>query len=320
MSKKPIKDMAASVRARLLALSRQQNEQFQIVLMRYTIERLLYRIGRSPHQNQFILKGAILFGVWSDDPHRPTHDLDLLGRGENTVAHLEQVFREICCLEVEDDGLEFSKDTVQAEAMREELEYAGVRIHIMASLDTARVPVQVDIGFGDAVTPRPAKRDLPALLDLPAPRLRVYPREAVVAEKYHAMVVLGMANSRMKDFYDLWVLSKRFEFDGDQLCSAISATFKRRRTGIPNEEPHALSERFFEDETKQLQWAGFVRRGRLMGSPPTLKQVIHDLRGFLSPPIVAIANNTAFTLHWDPPGPWTHKELAETEDASPGGG
>ncbi len=229
MTRKP-RDIAASVRQRLLNLSRDRKEEFQAVLTRYGLERLTYRLARSPHGDEFVLKGAMLFTLWTGEPHRATWDLDLLGRGTIEVARLAKVFREVCEVAVDDDGLSFDGKGVRGERIREDLEYEGVRIHLGARLGVARIAIQVDIGFGDAVTPRPQKVTYPALLDFPAAELKAYPREPVVAEKFQAMVVLGMGNSRMKDFYDVWALARGFNFDGETLCTSIRATFDRRRT------------------------------------------------------------------------------------------
>ena len=232
MTRKP-RDIAASVRQRLLNLSRDRKEEFQAVLTRYGLERLTYRLARSPHGDEFVLKGAMLFTLWTGEPHRATWDLDLLGRGTIEVARLAKVFREVCEVAVDDDGLSFDGKGVRGERIREDLEYEGVRIHLGARLGVARIAIQVDIGFGDAVTPRPQKVTYPALLDFPAAELKAYPREPVVAEKFQAMVELGMANTRLKDFFDLWAIANTFEFDGETLAEAFARTFDRRDTALP---------------------------------------------------------------------------------------
>lgn len=299
------RDVAASVRQRLLNLARERREDFGLVLTRYALERLMYRLSRGAHCEQFVLKGAMLFALWGDEPHRPTRDLDLHGRGASDASRLEQLFREIIGVQVEDDGLEFAPETVRGERIREEEEYEGMRVRFEARLGSARIPVQVDVGFGDAITPAAEETDYPVLLDFPAPRLRAYPRETVVAEKFEAMVKLGIANSRMKDFYDLWVLARDFEFQGRALSRAIEATFARRRTPVPTEEPLALTAAFHEDEGKRTQWLAFLRRTGLESGGKTLGDVVPALREFLMPPAIAAARGNVFDKVWPPSGPWS---------------
>ena len=300
----PPRNIAASVRQRLLNLAREQQEEFQGLLTRYALERLLYRLSQSEYRDTFILKGATLFSVWSDEPHRATRDLDLLGKGDSTVTHLEQVFQDICRVQVTLDGIEFKNDTVRGEQIKEDQEYEGVRIKLTAILFTAQIPIQIDIGFGDAVTPASVAVDFPTLLEFPTPRLLTYPRETVVAEKFQAMVMLGIANSRMKDFYDLWFLSKEFTFFGEALGSAIKATFERRQTTVPLIPPLALTAEFSGDETKQKQWSAFIRKGKLRSDRKTLSEVVTILQYFLMPPSLAVANNEPFNKIWHPAGPW----------------
>lgn len=272
--------MGASVRARLLMLAREKGQAFDLLLTRYTTERLLYRLSTTPHRDRFVLKGAMLLTTWFDDPHRPTRDVDFLGHGDPAPEPVLSVFREICAIE-ENDGVIFDVDALRVELIREELEYGGLRLRTTARLAGARITVVIDIGFGDAVEPGIEEIDLPVLLDLPAPRLHVYARETVVAEKFQAMVMLGLANTRMKDFYDIWMLSRNYDFDGERLSRAIAATFERRGTAIPEDVPDALSPVFTADATKQRQWAAFVRD--LDADSPPLEMVVNDLAGFLMP-------------------------------------
>ena len=263
MNSRQPRNLAASVRQRLLNLAKERQEDFQLVLTRYGLERTMYRLSRSKHRSQFVLKGALLFSLWSDVPHRATRDLDLLGRGASDIPRLGNIFREIIATEVEEDGLEFHQESVRGERIREDQEYAGVRIHFEANLAAARIFIQVDIGFGDAVIPDAEEMEYPTLLDFPKPRLLVYPREAVIAEKFQAMTMLGIANSRMKDFYDIWVLSRKFGFQGKALGEAIKATFARRETPLPTESPLALTQEFCDDQGKQAQWRAFINRAKL---------------------------------------------------------
>jgi hypothetical protein len=229
----PPKNVAASVKARLLHRAQRDGEELNSLLVRYVLERLLYRLASSAHADELILKGALLFIVWSERPHRATKDIDLLGSGTPDPRRLEGIFREVCQVPVVDDGLAFLAETVIAEPIREEAVYDGIRLRFVAQLGTAKVPIQVDVGFGDATTPEPTTLELPVLLDHPAPRLRAYARESTIAEKLHALVELGLANSRMKDYYDLWYLSKFYGFDGKLLATAVRSTFERRRTELP---------------------------------------------------------------------------------------
>jgi predicted nucleotidyltransferase component of viral defense system len=296
-------NMAASVRQRLLNLARDRRADFQLVLIQYAIERLLYRLSRSAHRDRFLLKGAMLFSVWSDEPFRPTRDLDFLGLGDSSIAAIEKLVEEICHTRVEDDGLEFS-DAIEGEEIREDQEYRGVRLRFEAHLAGARIPMQIDVGFGDAVTPPPEMIDYPVLLDLPAPWIRAYPREVVVAEKFQAMVVLGIANSRMKDFFDLWMLASVFDFEGPRLSSAIKATFERRDTRLSSDPPLALTEEFYGNASKQVQWSAFLRKGRLKIEEKDFRKVGFLLREFLMPPIVALVKKQDFEAKWPAGGPW----------------
>lgn len=304
--REPHADVAASVAARLRNLARERGEDFQLVLTRYGLERLLYRISRSPYRADFVLKGALLFQVWADEPHRPTRDLDLLGRGESSVDRLVEVFRTVCEQPVDaEDGLVFRGESVRGEEIRENQEYRGVRMVFEARLANTRIPIRIDIGFGDAITPGPVQIEFPTLLPFRAPVLEAYPRETVVAEKFQAMVVLGIANTRMKDFFDLWVLAGSYEFQGARLSAAISATFERRRTELPGRVPTALSPEFVNDPAKQTQWRAFLRRGKMSAGEATLAEVVAILARFLIPPTEASRNRRVFTAVWSAGGPWS---------------
>ena len=303
MKKTPTKDIGASVRARLLRLARERGEDFQLVLTRYANERLLFRLASSPHAGRFVLKGASLFTLWTGKPHRATRDLDLLGFGDSGVDHVRQVFTEVLALDVADDGVRFDLDTLVAGLIRDEQEYGGVRVELVARVTNAQVRVQVDVGFGDAITPEATMVDFPALLDFPAPRLRAYPRETVVAEKLEAMVQLGMANSRMKDFYDILVLARTFDFDGDLLTRAIRATFERRKTPLPTSLPVALTATFADDPTKKTQWSGFVRKAGV-DDAGSLAETVMAVAVFAEKPLMAAVGDYRLTATWYAPGPW----------------
>ncbi|HZQ34671.1 MAG TPA: nucleotidyl transferase AbiEii/AbiGii toxin family protein [Dehalococcoidia bacterium] len=297
------RNLPASILDRLRNRAGAEGEELQLVLMRYALERLLYRLSCSPHREQFVLKGAMLFRVWADLPDRPTRDLNLLGYGEHDPERLQHVFRQTCTTAVEDDGLAFLADVITAEVMKEGEEYEGVRLRLEARLGSARIPVLIDVGFGDAVTPAPEEVSYPVLLDLPAPRLHVYPRETVVAEKLEALVKLGMTNSRMKDFYDLWSLSRTFAFNGPTLTRAVRATFARRGTATAD-EPLALTPEFAAEPARQVQWRALLRRVRIRGDVPSLEGVIDHLRRFLLPVLQAGAGGANLAAAWPPGGPW----------------
>jgi predicted nucleotidyltransferase component of viral defense system len=278
--KAPIKNMGASVRSRLLNVSKQRRQAFDLLLNNFVLERLLYRLSQTKHRGRFILKGAMLLTKWFEDPLRPTRDLDLLGIGNDDQDEIVHVFQEICGVSF-NDGVVFDPRSVKVDRIREAAEYGGLRITAMATVDTAKIRIVIDIAFGDSVEPGLQEMDLPVLLDFPAPHLRVYARETVIAEKFQAMVMLGRANSRMKDLYDIWVLSWNFEFKDDKLSRAIAATFARRKTEIPKKPPDALTTDFAEDPTKATQWNSFIED--VAFQPGTLADIVKDLAVFLMP-------------------------------------
>ncbi len=274
--------VARSTRRRLLNRSRETGEDYSLLLTRFGIERLLYRLSRSAHAHAFVLKGAMLFAVWTGKVHRPTRDLDLLGFGDSSAEHLTSLFRGLCELAVEDDGLRFDPDTVSCELIRDGQEYGGMRVKMLAFLGSTRISLQVDVGFGDSVTPEARLTEFPTLLNHPKPVIRVYPAETVVAEKLEAMVSLGIGNSRMKDFYDVWVLIREFDLHRPVLAEAIRATFERRGTSLPSTLPVAFSDEFITDPTKQNHWKGFLARSGLSGDLK-LPEVIATIRDHLAP-------------------------------------
>jgi hypothetical protein len=257
------RDVAASIRARLKQHADSTREDFNLTLTRYGLERLLYRLSVSPHAPSFLLKGALLFALWYDQPHRPTRDADLLARGTNDIDTLVTTFREICAIAC-DDGLVFNSQAIKGSEIRKSTGYGGVRIDITATLDRARIALQVDIGFGDAVTPGPEEIRYPVFLDdLPAPKLQAYPKHTVVAEKFHAICLLGMANTRLKDYFDLDVLLTESDVTAEQLRRSIEATFSRRQMALPQQVPAGLSNAFATDPAKQAQWKAFLKKNRL---------------------------------------------------------
>lgn len=290
------KNISASVRARLLNKARAEKLEFNLLLTRYALERILYRLSVSQQRDQFLLKGALLFDLWFDVPHRPTHDADFLGFGSAEIPQIEETFRDICRIDVE-DGIAFQPESVKAAEIRKEANYAGVRVTLMGMLDSARCPVQIDIGFGDAVVPGPDEVFYPIILgEMAKPHLRVYPRYAVVAEKLEALTSLGMLNSRMKDYFDLWILAKHSDFDGSILSRAVAATFERRQTLIPDGMPIGLADEFIQDAQKEKHWQGFLRKNAL--DKTSLATVVGDLRAFLLPVLTAIAAGSSHDYSW----------------------
>jgi hypothetical protein len=286
MTQKRTRNVAASVRQQLLNLRRTKNEDYNAILTQFVIERFLYRLSKSPLSRQFVLKGAMLFRAWSGELHRPTKDLDLLGTGEPWPDAVANAVQQIIATKVSDDGLTFLADTVLATEIRGLQEYGGVRVKLTAMLGTARLPMQLDVGFGDAITPEPSVQAFPTLLEMDRPKLRMYPVETVVAEKCEAVVILGMANSRMKDFYDLWVIFRSYEPSDDVMVLAIAATFKCRQTELPIELPIGFSDEFGQDATVQRLWQEFLRRLQIDDVPASLAEVISSVRDRIWPIMV----------------------------------
>lgn len=296
--------MAHSIQARLLNYSHAHQANLNHTLSRYAIERLMYRLSKSPHADRFVLKGAMLFVLWLDEVHRPTNDLDLLGLGEFSADSLRTIFEEVCTLSVDDDGVEFFKELIAIEEIREAEVYQGLRVRITGSLGGIRLNVSVDVGFGDAIVPRPRKEEYPVLLDLPNPKLKTYPRETVVAEKLDAIVVLGLRNSRMKDYYDLWTMARHFEFDGSILTDAIRATLERRGRRLQTDQLPGLDDVFAQTPSKRTQWKAFLRRTVPNQQDVELSEAVTALRAFLLPVLAAIRANEPFEKAWKPKRGW----------------
>ena len=300
---KPIKNISASVRQRLLNRAKSDQRPFNELLQYYAMERFLYRLSKSEHAKKFILKGALMFRVWNAPVIRPTMDIDMLGKTSNTEDEIISQIGEIMVLEVEDDGLVFNRDTIQTEQITEDADYLGIRVLFRGTLGSARIHMQVDIGFGDSVYPVPKESEFPTVLEFPAPRLLCYNRESSIAEKFEAMVKLDTLNSRMKDFYDIWLLAKNFEFDGVTLTEAIRRTFDRRGTPITLEIT-AFSESFIEK--KRTEWIAFMKRLKLWGEQPlTFNEVIKSLDNFLTPIVESICLQEPTPIIWKAPGPWS---------------
>ncbi len=301
---RPPKNIAASVRAKLANISGVTGDDFNLLLVRFAAERLLYRLAESKHAKSFVLKGAMLFTAWGGPRHRATRDVDLLGYGDATPNRLIRLFREVCVIDVTDDGIRFQEATVEAEEIRGVDEYGGIRVTLRAKLGDAVVPVQIDIGFGDVLTPPAVSIEFPTLLEMPAPKLRAYPKETVIAEKTEAIVKLGMINSRFKDYFDIRQLILTQPFDGKLLLKAVRATFARRGTAIPELLPVGLTDEFATDAEKQKQWQAFCNKSRIVETGVTLVQVVEQVRQFIAPILAAARTDAKFHATWSIQGPW----------------
>ena len=294
--------VAASVRQRLLNLSKSRGESFQRTLDRFVLERFLYRLSVSPHGDEFALKGAALYHLWSEAPPRPTRDLDLLAWGDPAIPLLEETFRGICRVACLEDGLIFDPDSVKGSRIREDKPYQGVRILLKGLLGTARVSLQIDIGFGDSVVPPLVEATFPSLLGHPEPRIRAYRWETAIAEKLHGIAMLGLDNSRAKDYFDLWHLAQAHVFESGILAQAIQGTFARRGMAWPPELPEGLSDRFGADPAKQAQWRGFLGKSGISDAP-SLPEAIRGIRSFLGPILAAGPERSRALGQWSA-GQW----------------
>ena len=301
MNKRTLQNVSASVHQRLLNIARKTARPFDEVLQYFAMERFLYRLSQTEHADSFVLNGALLFRIWDIPDSRATRDIDLLAYLDNSPENLAAIIRDVCAIDNVDDGLKFDPETVEAQRIKEDANYEGVRIRFRGQLGNARIHMQVDVGFGDLIHPGAVQADYPALLDLPAPSLRIYPPETVVAEKVEAMVRLGSLNSRMKDFYDIWRMSQQFDFETEVLCEAISRTFGKRETAVI--EFDDLVVELLDSETLQVQWTAFLGQSAVSG-PETIPEVVALIGNFLSPVFSLIKSNKVFSQEWTAPGPW----------------
>ena len=288
---------------RLKNVARNERVDAQLIQSRYVAERLLDRLARSPYRDKFVLKGAMLYVVWKGDAYRATRDLDLFGDISADPVKLVEIFREICAIS-SSDSLSFPPDAIRAEAIRETADYGGIRVHLVATIGRTRLPLVVDIGFGNAIEPAPRLASFPAIFDDAAPRVFVYPREAAVAEKLQTVVALGEANSRLKDYYDLYVWSHRFPFDGSTLARSVAATFQRRHTEVPAGIPPSLTAAYFSSPTRNTEWRAYLKAGRLDGAPSDFASVGESLGMFANPVLNGIAMKEEFDRGWEGGGPW----------------
>ena len=295
----------ASIRARLLNLSKSAGADFQLFLVRYACERFLYRLGESPERDRYILKGASLFALWMDEPYRATRDIDLLAFGDSDEAAIRNMIATVCDVSCPEDGLVFELETLKVCPTRNNQRYAGQRANMRVLLGAAQIPLQIDFGFGDGVAQGPEDAHMPTLIDgVPAPSVRAYPRETVVAEKFEAMVQLGAMNSRMKDFYDIWALSERFAFDGAELKESVALCFERRRASLV-EKPEALSQAFYLNPELQSYWTAYRNREPFMMAPPFEFEAVGErIRELLIPIRASILQGDTFNMRWPARGPW----------------
>ncbi len=297
------KNIAASVHQRLLNKAKDSNRPFNEILQYFTIERFIYRLSKSPHAEKFILKGALMFIAWNTSLFRPTKDIDLLGRINNSVEEIVAAVTDVCTQDVESDGISFDTDTISAMRITEDTDYEGVRVRVKGTLGTIRLSLQIDTGFGDVIVPKASKIIYPTILDFPAPKLKGYSMESTIAEKFQAMVKLGILNSRMKDFYDIWLLSKQFDYKGQMLSTAIQKTFENRKTEIPIEST-IFKDSFTYDRMKEAQWQAFVKKTKLDNAPETFVEAIVAVKAFIIPIIAALVDGKTFQKTWTAPGPW----------------
>jgi predicted nucleotidyltransferase component of viral defense system len=302
--KKDIKNIQASIRARLQNKARETSRPFSEILQYYGMERFLYRVSRSKHADRFILKGALMFTVWQLPERRTTLDIDFAAYYDNRIEAVEKMIKDICRISMSQDGLIFDPQTVKGSRIKEEADYEGVRIKFTGFLERSRIPMQIDVAFGDIIYPKSRVIDYPVILDFPKPHLKGYPIESVISEKFETMIKLGLLNSRMKDFYDIWLMMRRFDFDGLKLSEALKRTFTHRKTILPKDRP-LFSEEIYDDKSdRQMLWKAFLRKGNIKHAPEKLSITAREIEDFLVKPLDAIKKKQKFTKTWKTSGPW----------------
>lgn len=302
--KKNIANIQASVRARLQSAAKDSRRPFAEILQYYGMERFIYRICKSIHSRHFILKGALLFTAWDIPQRRTTLDIDLLARCDNQINTIEKIMKDICKTSVPSDGLVFDHETMRCQRIKEDADYDGVRVRFTGFLDRARIPMQIDIAFGDTVFPAPGVVEFPVILDLPKPRLKGYPPESVISEKFEAMIKLGLLNSRMKDFYDIWLMTRQFDFDGLSIVTALRKTFEHRKTQLPWKSPLFAREIYDDKSDRQTLWTAFLRKNDIEKAPGKLSATAKAIENFLHEPLEAIHQQTEFRKKWKKGGTW----------------
>ena len=305
--KKVITNLQASVRERLRNKAKETNHSFAEVLQFYGMERFLYRFSRSKYADKFVLKGALLFTVWQVPERRTTLDIDFLAHYDNQVGSIETLMKDVCSISVESDGLVFDANTVEGRKIKEDADYEGVRINFTGFLERSQIPMQIDVGFGDAIFPKPRMMDYPVILDFPKPHLKGYAPETVVSEKFEAMIQLGLLNSRMKDFYDIWLLMRQFDFEGSQLAEALKRTFAHRKTPFPQGRQLFVEEIYDEKSDRQMLWKTFLKKGNIKQAPEKLSTIAKAIEDFLVKPLEAINKGEDFRGEWKASGTWKDK-------------
>lgn len=296
--------MQASVRMLLQNKAKETNRPFAEILQYYGMERFLYRFSRSRYADKFVLKGALLFTAWQIPERRTTLDIDFWAHYDNQVADIESVMRDVCDVSVESDGLIFDAKTIQGRKIKEDADYEGVRVKFIGLLERSRIPMQIDVGFGDIVYPKVKMIDYPVILDFPKPHLKGYPAESVISEKFEAMIKLGLLNSRMKDFYDIWIMMRQFDFDGANLSEALKRTFAHRKTELPKECPLFADEIYDEKSDRQTLWKAFLNKNDIKLAPDRLTLTAKEIEEFLIKPIDAINKGVKFKGLWKTYGIW----------------
>jgi hypothetical protein len=285
-----IKNIQASIRAQLQNKAKETGQPFSEILQYYGMERFLYRFSRSRYVDRFILKGALLFAAWQIPERRTTLDIDFLAHFDNQIMSVEKVIRDVCGISVVSDGLIFDPETVKGQKIKEDADYGGVRIKLVGFLERARIPMQIDVGFGDVIYPKSETIDYPVILNLPNPRLKGYPMESVVSEKFEAMVKLGLLNSRMKDFYDIWLMMRQFDFNDSKLAEAIKRTFAHRKTSLPQNKLLFAAEIYDEKSDRQTLWKAFLKKGDIKHAPEKLSVIARGIEESLSKALNTINN------------------------------
>lgn len=302
--RKEVTNINASIRERLQNKSQDTGRPFAEVLQYYGMERFLYRFSQSKYMDKFVLKGALMFIVWDVPERRTTLDIDFLANYDNQITEIEKVMKDVCRISVQVDGLIFDAETVKGQKIKEDADYEGVRVRFLGFLDRSRISMQIDVGFGDVLYPKPKEIDYPVILDLPKPHLKGYASETVVSEKFEAVVQLGVLNSRMKDFYDIWLMMRQFDFDGSQLAEALKRTFAHRKTLFPQGKQLFVEEIYDEKSNHQTLWKTFLSKGNIKHAPDKLSTLARGIEAFLVKPIDAINKGQDFNSEWKAPGPW----------------
>lgn len=302
--KKVVTNIQASIRERLRNKAKETSRSFAEILQYYGMERFLYRFSRSKYADKFVLKGALLFAAWQIPDRRTTLDIDFLARYDNQVANIEAVVKDVCDAVVEQDGLVFDAKTVQGRKIKENADYEGVRVKFIGFLERAHIPMQIDVGFGDIVYPETKVIDYPVILNFPKPHLKSYPAESVISEKFEAMIKLGSLNSRMKDFYDIWLLMSQFDFSGLNLTEALKRTFEHRKTDIPAGKPLFSEGIYDESSDRQVLWGAFLKKGDIKHAPDKLAAIAKEIENFLDEPLSALNKGIGFNKEWKASGQW----------------